>query len=1068
MYNRGMKKERYRSLLVLGLISLIIFIAGGVFYFEQLFSASANTDTIKSEEISVNSFDTSNASIRDNIQVNSSGADSGSVALKKNSEGIPLGGTYTSDIIRTNFEFNAIAPLWTEERPAPTDIQIAIMVYSNGKPTEWVTVDKGAGKDVQGSSLAKSFAEVPVFAIGDSFRYRITLDTTDGQITPIVKNIRFTYIDSRQKQNIISIAKALFTPSRAAAATTIPGVVSRNDWGCPDPSGELLVNDTTRYWPADYSPVKKIILHHTAGAATNDSAADVRAIWQWHTYSVEGTGWGDIGYNYLVDKNGKVYEGRYGGDNVIAGHTKYYNTGSMGVAMLGDFSSVLPSSTSLLSLNAFLGKKASDFGIEPVGTDNIVKKDTNGNVIGTATVGNIDGHKVYNPTACPGLLFNTLADIRYQTNVVFREQQLASLVNSYPISTSLSLPDSPAIGEKLTATFRIENKTANSVTFQYLGVANRLGGTANRDFPWQEGITVSANGYKDITVERINTELGNYSSWISYCIDGVWYNASPQTTQTVSKTYNTRIPRLQAMTTITINPNNPIAWQAATFSTTVYNKEENTIYYSHLGLAARDTANNANSDIGWISNSYIGGKSSQTITRQRRLPAGNYMTWTSIHIGSSFIDIWDGLNLNHAYFTVNPINQYLLVSSPLSLPDNPAIGEKLTATFRIENKTANSVTFQYLGVANRLNGAANRDFPWQTSVTVSENGYKDVSVERINTELGNYTSWISYSLDGLWYNASPQTTQTVSKTYATRIPRLQAMTTITISPNYPIAEQSATYSTTVYNKEENMIYYSNLGLAARNTANNANSDIGWISNSNIGGKSSQTITKQRSLPAGNYLTWTSLNIGSSFIDIWDGLNLNHAYFTVVDQIDTLDGVQIPATSGLVAREQHLYLNSGEADLGRTLAAALHYTTSGTPTGAQNGMAGGYGAFGSNAGYNLPIEDERYYINMRWSYVNWFESPDGSCSSAPDGHPDTCTSNYNSSSKNWHYRKKVIVTNPANGKRVVASVLEAGPAIWTGRVSGLSPEAMLAISASTNNNLNYYWAADQSIPLGPLN
>jgi hypothetical protein len=168
----------------------------------------------------------------------------------------------------------------------------------------------------------------------------------------------------------------------------------------------------------------------------------------------------------------------------------------------------------------------------------------------------------------------------------------------------------------------------------------------------------------------------------------------------------------------------------------------------------------------------------------------------------------------------------------------------------------------------------------------------------------------------------------------------------------------------------------------------------------------------------------------------------------------------------VGREQHLYLNSNEYNLGRTAAAALHYLTSGTPISSQNGMAGGYGSFGANANYNLPLEDERYYINMRWNYVTWYEAADGSCSTV-DGHLDTCTTGYNSTLKSWHYRKKVIVTNPSNGKRVIVSVLESGPAIWTGRVSGLSPEAMFAIGASTNNNLNYFWATNQSLPLGPL-
>ncbi|MGA1050595.1 MAG: hypothetical protein ACO3TG_03795, partial [Minisyncoccia bacterium] len=68
---------------------------------------------------------------------------------------------------------------------------------------------------------------------------------------------------------------------------------------------------------------------------------------------------------------------------------------------------------------------------------------------------------------------------------------------------------------------------------------------------------------------------------------------------------------------------------------------------------------------------------------------------------------------------------------------------------------------------------------------------------------------------------------------------------------------------------------------------------------------------------------------------------------------------------------------------------------------------------------------------------------------------------------WHRGRKVLVTNPANGKRVVASIIESGPAIFTNRVSGLSPEAMLELGAVTDTNLEYGFMIDQSIPVGPL-
>lgn len=159
---------------------------------------------------------------------------------------------------------------------------------------------------------------------------------------------------------------------------------------------------------------------------------------------------------------------------------------------------------------------------------------------------------------------------------------------------------------------------------------------------------------------------------------------------------------------------------------------------------------------------------------------------------------------------------------------------------------------------------------------------------------------------------------------------------------------------------------------------------------------------------------------------------------------TLDGIPLPAYSGKVGREQHLCLTVPQEP------AATHYAISGVPAAAQNGMAweegggSGYGAWGKAA----PVDDERYYVCMRWNYTDLHGQP----VLAP---------------KDWYYKKRLLVINPANNTRVVASIIEYGPAPWTDRVSGLSPEAMLVLGADTDDNLIYYWAQDQSTPLGPI-
>ena len=91
---------------------------------------------------------------------------------------------------------------------------------------------------------------------------------------------------------------------------------------------------------------------------------------------------------------------------------------------------------------------------------------------------------------------------------------------------------------------------------------------------------------------------------------------------------------------------------------------------------------------------------------------------------------------------------------------------------------------------------------------------------------------------------------------------------------------------------------------------------------------------------------------------------------------------------------------------------------------------------------LSIDHEKYYMNMRWTY-------------------------YTEEQKQWYFGKKVWIKNPANGKAVLAGILDNGPAadLQHPRVAGASPEAMKAIGAETDSNLEYCWATYQDIPYG---
>jgi uncharacterized protein (TIGR03437 family) len=173
-----------------------------------------------------------------------------------------------------------------------------------------------------------------------------------------------------------------------------PPVVTRTEWGCPD--GQI-----TTHGSLSYTTVTHLIAHHTAmgnEAPNSDWPAIVRSIWNFHVFE---RGWADIGYNYLIDPNGVIYEGRAGGDNVIGAHFSGVNGGTVGVAMLGTFTSAAPTSKALNSLKKIFAWKCDQRGLDPEGTSLHAASQLNLKTIS----GHRDGPGA---TECPGDAFYPL------------------------------------------------------------------------------------------------------------------------------------------------------------------------------------------------------------------------------------------------------------------------------------------------------------------------------------------------------------------------------------------------------------------------------------------------------------------------------------------------------------------------------------------------------------------------------------------------------------------------------------------------------------------------------------
>lgn len=307
--------------------------------------------------------------------------------------------TYTSPATRTVRPFTYL--LVRRDAHVPDGAVIEMNVRSSADGTTWtdwqsVTVNDDLWMPKDGPDIAWSNT-VPVGGSAQFWQVRTNvLPNTNGDM-PAIRQIDVHTVDT---STFVSGDDEAARQQSAAAAVSRPSVVSRTQWGSPDGQSSRV--------PPDYYPVNHMVVHHTADSnsltGNEQSWADrVRAEWSFHTYS---RGWGDVGYNYLIDPNGVIYEGRAGGDDAVAFHDTA-NYGSMGVVMIGTYATVMPTTASQNSLVKLLGWKASQKRIDPLGRSyyygcarSTYCKPYNSGAI----VANIAGHRQVTPghTSCPG------------------------------------------------------------------------------------------------------------------------------------------------------------------------------------------------------------------------------------------------------------------------------------------------------------------------------------------------------------------------------------------------------------------------------------------------------------------------------------------------------------------------------------------------------------------------------------------------------------------------------------------------------------------------------------------
>ena len=345
---------------------------------------------------------------------------------------------------------------WAGGADLPEGVRIYLRVRENGTWSPWYLNEAAdAGRDdratsatgefvtggadaiqasVVGSSLPAGLklALVPSRPQGEEVLDADDLTTTQAAPTPVIEETAASQPQGAQVEPAatapsaspawgtqpaaVPAAVSVAAPAVAPAATTANGlpvaVTTRAEWGA---------NASYMSWDPEYARAGHVVVHHTAGTnsySAGQSASIVRGIYYYHAVTLD---WGDIGYNFLIDKYGTVFEGRSGsvaapaGEMSVGAHARGVNTGTMGLSMMGDYSSVSPSEAQLSSVGRMAGWFLKRAGIADAnGRAGLHVWTTERYQAGsTISMPRILGHRDVGYTTCPGNVgYSKLGTIR--------------------------------------------------------------------------------------------------------------------------------------------------------------------------------------------------------------------------------------------------------------------------------------------------------------------------------------------------------------------------------------------------------------------------------------------------------------------------------------------------------------------------------------------------------------------------------------------------------------------------------------------------------------------------------
>jgi len=290
---------------------------------------------------------------------------------------------------------------WDHDVRVPEqDISIAVRTRSDGVWSTWTKVpyhdDEAPDPDSKEGRGSEPGTD-PVY-VGSVDDVQVRAVTADGRVP---RGMQLALVDPGAEKAAEPEHPAIDTGSlrlsadetepaaalSASGATAKPQIYSRAQWGADErmrDAGSL-----------HYGEVHGGFVHHTVNAngyTRKQVPAILRGIYAYHTQS---RGWSDIGYNFLVDRFGRIWEGRYGGVGrpVVGAHTLGYNDDAFAMSAIGNYDTARPSAAMLDAYGRLFAWKLSLHGVRASSMRQWITK---------RYLPAIEGHRDVGQTACPG------------------------------------------------------------------------------------------------------------------------------------------------------------------------------------------------------------------------------------------------------------------------------------------------------------------------------------------------------------------------------------------------------------------------------------------------------------------------------------------------------------------------------------------------------------------------------------------------------------------------------------------------------------------------------------------